>query len=73
MGIRTGKPKKVRVVCVTHWKRFGEYTDKRIATGEENTLTVTNKPNCTLSGRHSFMYEDQVSKEQFKMFWQQAL
>jgi hypothetical protein len=70
---RTTMPKMVkkgvRVLCVAHSKRLVNFEGRR----SEDDLTLVEIPICPCSGRHSFMYEDTTSKEEFKMFWQQAI
>lgn len=62
-----------RVVCVQHWKRL-EYVEKtRKEDNAKGKKTVTTEPKCPLEGKHSYMHEANVTKEQFEMFWQQAI
>lgn len=62
-----------RVVCVEHWKRL-EYVEKtRMEDNAKGKKTVVTAPKCPLHGKHSYMHEVSTSKEQFEMFWQQAI
>jgi hypothetical protein len=61
-----------RVVCVEHWKRL-EYTEKTRKDDGTNKRTVVTAPKCPLHGKHSYMHEANTTKEQFEMFWQQAI